>query len=130
MSEQPGEAAGTAEPTETPLNFNKPWTVGKIFTVGENPALIKNSTGEFVAHVPWDSRSVEHVHAIARHIVACVNFCAQLDAELLDELSAGHFEITCKRINPILAAELADNSKQFHADQADKPVAVLTGGAI
>jgi hypothetical protein len=68
--------------------------------------------------------------AIARHIVACVNFCSELDSDLLEALSGGEFKITCQRIAPALAAELADNLKQFHADHADKPVAILTGGAI
>jgi ABC-type taurine transport system ATPase subunit len=68
--------------------------------------------------------------AFAAHIVACVNFCSELDSDLLEALSGGEFKITCQRIAPALAAELADNSKQFHADHADKPVAILTGGAI
>jgi hypothetical protein len=134
MSEQPGKAAGTAEPNEPPesINFNKPWK-----TSLRNPALILDRDGNSLAHVlsmlvgSLAPRPSMEVKAIAQHIVACVNFCSDLDSELLDALSGGDYTISCKRIDPILAAELADNSKQFHADNADKPAVVLTaGGAI
>lgn len=133
MSEQPGHAAGTAEPNEPPesINFNKPWKISL-----RNPALIQDRDGNSLAHVltlvvgTMAPRPAMEIKAIAAHIVACVNFCSDLDSELLEALSGGEYKITCKRIDPELAAELADNSKQFHADQADRPVAILTGGAI
>jgi hypothetical protein len=139
MSEQRGRAAGTAEPNEPPesINFNKPWKISH-----RNPALILDRDGMSLAHVmsviagTYQPRPVMEIKAIAQHIVACVNFCSQLDSELVEALSGDEYRLSCKRIDPDVAAELADNSQQFHADQAskngaDKPVAVLTaGGAI
>lgn len=134
MSEHRGKAAGTAEPNEPPesINFNKPWK-----TSFRNPALILDRDGVSLAHVlsvivgTYQPRPAMEIKAIAQHIVACVNFCSQLDSELVEALSSGDYRLTCKRIDPVFAAELADNSKQFHADTADQPVAVLTaGGAI
>jgi hypothetical protein len=132
MSEQPGKAAGTAEPNEAPesINFNKPWK-----TSHNSVGLILDRDGKSLAHVLMLSsvkgqRSPMEIEAIALHIVACVNFCSNLDSELIAALSGGDYKITCKRIDPGLAAELADHGKQFHADQTDKPAVVLTGGAI
>jgi hypothetical protein len=126
MSEQPGKAAGTAEPTESPepLNFNKPWVRSTNW-----PGVILNRDGVVLAQA-LSTRCAEDAEAIAKHIVACVNFCSNLAPELVEALSGGDYQITCKRVDPVLAAELANNSKQFHADQADKPAVVMTAGGV
>jgi hypothetical protein len=124
MSEQPGKAAGTAEPNEPPesINFNKPWHVGAGWK-----NCIYDAANRFVCAVDLDDDGQAE---FAAHIVACVNFCADLDSELLDLMKGGNCRLVCKRIDPVLAAELADNSKQFHADNAGKPVAVMTAGGV
>lgn len=92
MSEQPGKAAGTAEPNEPPstLNFNKPWSIYPA-----RPLCIRDAIGRPLDIAP-DHLKIEHV----RHIVACVNFCSDLDSEMLEAVTGGHYTISVQRVEP------------------------------
>lgn len=133
MSEQPGHAAGTAEPNEPPTNFNKPWILGRN---ASGSGLIMDRDGSNLAYVlsfiAGAERSSMEIIAISKHIVACVNFCQDLDSEFLEAMGGGDYKITLTRVPPLeaLAPELAANSAQFHADQAGKPAAALPGGVL
>jgi hypothetical protein len=155
MSEQPGNAAGTAEANEPPdsINFNKPWTTRR-----NSVGLIQDHGGKAMAYVVslaygmGSHRSQAEVEAIAKHIVACVNFCQNLDSEVLEALACGEYRIHIERIEPAqpnlrsvgetvaamqmgedLRADIARSREQFFRDLRNGDATLdgpLPGGAL
>jgi hypothetical protein len=98
MSEQQGQAAGTAQAITPTSEFHTPWR-----NHPGAPCLILDESGAVVINVfgAVMLRSVpEAEHAsLARRIVACVNFCAAFNTDLLEFLANGNFEVNISRIN-------------------------------
>lgn len=122
MSEQPGNAAGTAKPQST-VEYNKPWSISTY-----DPAVIVDANGGTVAlairspffESPKGADSV----LTAAHIVAAVNFCEFLTTEELD-----WFMQDRKRRAAALRNTFEANSDQFPANQAIQ-ISRLSGGLI
>lgn len=108
MSEQPGPAAGTAEPnppSNSNQSFNQPWSISDY-----DPRVILDANGEMVALTvdsPFNEAPRPAAVESARYIVACANFCKDIPDELLEMIDDGIFKITATRLPEGQFEELA-----------------------
>jgi hypothetical protein len=119
MSEQSGQAAGTAEPT-------KP-----IFWRALDSAFLPS----MIEIVDESGHPVGIVYrSQAERLLACVNFCAHYSTEILASIDHQKLRVVVERANPQIVQDEVDrfcaNSKQFHADQAGITGVSLPGGAL
>lgn len=112
MSEQPGRAAGTAEPNQAsiqPSNFNQPWSIS-----GFDPRVIVDANGGTVALTiasPFnESPNPADPAEVARRIVACVNLCVDLNTRQMEGISASrYYRISAQAISQEEFDEIAAN---------------------
>lgn len=120
MTEQPGQAAGTAEPRKPIL-----WSRFDNYSLPAMAEII-DEKGGFVGLVHRDN---------ADRLLACVNFCAHYSTELLESVNRQKLRVVIERA-PEHVAEAVEafrrNSEQFHADQANSLTTSRTfpGGLI
>lgn len=106
MIEQPGQAAGTAEPRKPIL-----WSAHDNHSL---PSLVEvvDEDGIFVG-------LIHRTHS--ERLLACVNFCAHYGTDLLTSVDRQKLRVVIERA-PEHVAEAVEafrrNSEQFHADQA------------